>query len=180
MSLDVLTQVYEAQGRLAAAEPIAEKLQRCRLARQERALRKVSRKLGEISAAQNNLAWFLATSPRKEIREPKRAVELARKAVVLAPASASIWNTLGVALYRIGDLKGAIEALEKSERLAPDKHLADNGFFLAMAHWQLDQKSEARKWFDRAVKSMVKNQPENAELRRFRAEAEELLGIKAK
>ena len=51
-------------------------------------------------------------------------------------------------------------------------------FFLAMAHWQMDKKDEARKWFDQGIVWMGKNRPQDAELRRFRAEASELLGIK--
>ncbi len=57
-------------------------------------------------------------------------------------------------------------------------------FFLAMAHWQLGQKDEARTWFDKSIRSMDKNQPQNdlnqrqiEDLRRFRAEAAGLLGI---
>ena len=46
-----------------------------------------------------------------------------------------------------------------------------------MAHWQLGEKEAARKWYDQAVAWMDKNQPNNEELRRFRAEAAELLGV---
>jgi hypothetical protein len=46
-----------------------------------------------------------------------------------------------------------------------------------MAHWQLGDRDEARKWYDRAVAWMEKHQPKNEELRRFRTEAEELLRI---
>jgi hypothetical protein len=60
-------------------------------------------------------------------------------------------------------------------------------FFLAMAHWQQGEKVEARHWYDRAVRWMEKNKqllentkPHQAELRRFRAEAAELLGIEEK
>ena len=53
-------------------------------------------------------------------------------------------------------------------------------FPLAMAHWQLDEKVEARQWYDRAVEWMAKNNPQDQELRRFRAEATELLKIKDK
>ena len=117
--------------------------------------------------------------PDPQVHDPVRAVERARRAVRLAPKSAWIWNTLGVAHYRAGDWKAAIEALERAETLAPDLYLAFNGFFLAMAHWRLDEKDEARKWYDKAVEWMDKNQPQNEELLRFRAEAEELLGLKA-
>ena len=50
-------------------------------------------------------------------------------------------------------------------------------FLLAMAHWKLGDKAEARAWYDKAVEWMEKNQPKNEELRRFRAEASELLGV---
>jgi hypothetical protein len=50
-----------------------------------------------------------------------------------------------------------------------------NAFFIAMAHWQLGEHGEARKWYDRAVEWMEKYEPEDEELRRFRAEAEDLL-----
>jgi hypothetical protein len=53
-------------------------------------------------------------------------------------------------------------------------------FFLAMANWQLGKKEEARKLYDKAVQWMDKNQPKDEELRRFRGEAEESLGIRKK
>jgi hypothetical protein len=49
-------------------------------------------------------------------------------------------------------------------------------FFLAMAHWRLGDRDKARTWFGRAVKWMDAHQPQDVELRRFRAEAEALLG----
>jgi hypothetical protein len=48
-------------------------------------------------------------------------------------------------------------------------------FFLAMAHARLGSLAEARRWYDRAVRWMEQHQPDDLELRRFRAEAEELL-----
>ena len=104
---------------------------------------------------------------------------LARKAVELAPAHPDYPNTLGVAHYRAGDWKAAIVALEKSMKLrkgGDSKHW----FFLAMAHWRLGAKDKAREWYDRAVRWMDDNQPKDEELRRFRAEAEDVLGLKKK
>jgi Flp pilus assembly protein TadD len=125
----------------------------------------------------NNLAWFLATCPDPKLRDPARAVEAARKAVELAPQDSGTWNTLGAALYRAGDWKAAISALEKSVALAHDNQLAFNGFFLAMARSQLGQKGEARTWYDKAVAWMEKNAPRDLELVCFRAEAAALLGL---
>jgi tetratricopeptide (TPR) repeat protein len=126
----------------------------------------------------NRLSWILATAREKELQDPAQAVALARKAVELNPRSSSYQNTLGVAYYRSGDWNAAIAALEKAETLVPDKNLALSGFFLAMAHWQLGDKQKARIGYGQAVQWMDKNQPENAELRRFRAEAAELLNVR--
>jgi tetratricopeptide (TPR) repeat protein len=124
------------------------------------------------------LAWHLATSPAAKGLAPDRAVKLAEKAVQLAPQDGTVWNTLGVTRYRAADWQAARTALEKSLAL---RHGGDamDWFFLAMAHWQLGHKDEARKWYQQAATWMQKNQPNNAELRRFRAEAAELLGLPA-
>jgi hypothetical protein len=47
-----------------------------------------------------------------------------------------------------------------------------------MARWQQGDADGARAWYDQAVQWMDKNQPKNAELIRFRAEAAELLGVR--
>jgi serine/threonine protein kinase/predicted Zn-dependent protease len=134
----------------------------------------------ESAGSCNNLAWRLAIGADPKLRDPKRAVELAEKAVQLAPQAGTYWNTLGVAQYRAGNWKAAIEALNKSEEQFNSNELSFNAFFLAMAHWRLGAKEEARTWYDRAVAWMEKNKPQDEELRRFRAEAEGLLGIKKK
>ena len=117
--------------------------------------------------------------PPGELRDPDRAVELAKKAVELEPKEGTYWNTLGVAHYRAGDWKAAIEALTKSMELRNGGDSFD-WFFLAMAHWQLGDKPQARSWYDKAVAWMEKNQPKNEELIRFRAEAAALLGVNEK
>ena len=131
----------------------------------------------------NNLAWLLATCSDAKFRVPTAAVEHARRAVELDSNAAHFWNTLGTAHYRAGNYRAgnwraAIGSLEKAEQLSPDKHFGANTFFLALAHWQLDEKQPARKWFDQASEWMEKNQPQDDELQRFRAEAAELLGPK--
>jgi superkiller protein 3 len=129
--------------------------------------------------AHNVLAWLLATCSDASLRDPKRALTLAEKAVELDPNNWGYLNTLGAAHYRAGDWKGAIDALEKSMELRNGGDSVD-WFFLAMAHWQLGQKVKARDWYDRAVQWMEKNQAKNEELGRFRAEASELLGLNEK
>ncbi len=132
----------------------------------------------EDAACRNTLAWHLATCPKPGFRDPSQAMGLASKAVELAPAKPAYWNTLGVAQYRAGSWHQAIRSLEKAEALAPGRHVAWNAYFLAMAHWQLGEKEPAHKEYERALEWMERNRPKDEELRRFRAEAEELMGVK--
>ncbi len=125
----------------------------------------------------NGLSWLLATGPEPSLRDPAQAVELATKAVAQVPNDGSLHNTLGVAQYRAGNWNGAVASLGKSVELRSGGDSLD-WFFLAMAHWQLGDREQARKDFARAVAWMDKNRPQDAELRRFRAEAADLLGIK--
>jgi serine/threonine protein kinase/tetratricopeptide (TPR) repeat protein len=121
-----------------------------------------------------NLAWLLANGDEPKFRDPPRAVELAKKAVELQPQERIYLIVLGAAQYRAGDWKAAKATLEKSTALGQGGD-AFAWFFLAMAHWQLDQKEDARRWCGQAVEWMERNNKHNSDLRRFRAEAEELM-----
>ena len=75
--------------------------------------------------------------------------------------------------------KASIDALKTAMSLRK----GGNGFdrvFLAMAHWRLGDRDEARKWYDRAVGWMARKKPKEEEIRRFRAEAAALLGVELK
>jgi serine/threonine-protein kinase len=98
----------------------------------------------------NNLAWALATAPDERMRDLDEAIRLARRTLDLQPADPASWNTLGVALLHAGDPEGAIEALRESVRLQGDGHGVD-WLCLAMAHHQLGQAGEARRWYERAL-----------------------------
>jgi len=128
----------------------------------------------------NILAWRLATGP-VALRDPERALALARKAVALTPGRAMYLNTLGVAQYRAGQYAEAIATLEKSLAAAKGESDAFDLFFLAMAHHRLGHADQARACFDRAVRwwGEHKNLPAQyaEELAAFRAEAEAVLGL---
>jgi tetratricopeptide (TPR) repeat protein/serine/threonine protein kinase len=134
----------------------------------------------------NGLAWLLATCPEPKLRDPRRAVELARKAVAAAPRAGRYWQTLGVAHYRADEWKPAVLALDKAATLRQGGD-ALHQLFLAMAHWRLGSGDAARKAYDRAVhwlqehkKALEKDKPRAEEVRRLRREAEELLGLTKK
>jgi serine/threonine protein kinase/tetratricopeptide (TPR) repeat protein len=126
----------------------------------------------------NGWAYVLATLLEPKLRDPGRALSLAQETAELAPKNGMFWRTLGVAHYRTGNWTAARGALEKSIQLGFQR--SSSFFFLAMAHWRLGEKDKARGWYDRAVRWMDRNQPKSEDLRRFRAEAEELLKLKEK
>jgi eukaryotic-like serine/threonine-protein kinase len=143
----------------------------------------------------NNLAWVLATCADTKLRDAAQAVTLATKAVELSVKQgddrdkarslqfSNYWSTLGVAHYQAGNLKEAIAALQNSLDNAPTTdraYVCEDWLVLAMANWKLDRKDEARKLYDRAVDWIVKTKPKEEEIRRFRAEAAELMGIEVK
>ncbi len=132
-----------------------------------------------VASGLNGVAWVLATHAEPARRDPVRAVRLANEAIGLNPQEGSFRNTLGAALYRAGRWNDAIAAFDKSMEMCKGGDSSD-WFFVAMARWRLGEKDKAREWYDRAVHWMDKNQPKNGELRRFRAEAAELLGLKEK
>jgi tetratricopeptide (TPR) repeat protein len=146
----------------------------------------------------NELAWFLATCPDVGFRNPKEAVALANQAVkgvpekepwrALGVVDYSPWQvrrTLGVAFYRNGEWNKASEYLQKAVDLRPREAGAPRDpagcFFQAMAKWQLQDKRSTQSWYDSAVNGMKKmDRLNDEELRRFREEAEQLLGIDPK
>jgi tetratricopeptide (TPR) repeat protein len=136
------------------------------------------------AGAHNSLAWLLATCPDAKLRDPGRAVELARKAVLLAPNDKNNWGTLGAAQYRAGDWKAAVATLEKARELSGGGDAYD-WLFLAMAHRKLGNADESLMAYDRAIEWLEKNKAmlekdknQAEELRRFRSEAEDVLELK--
>jgi serine/threonine protein kinase len=122
------------------------------------------------------LAWRMAMSPVATRCDPGRPVEPAEEAARFADPCPMHSDALGIVQYRAGDWRAAVDTLEKSI----DVRLRRNGadlFCLAMAHWRLGEEGQARKWHRQAVQWMDGNSPNDPELRRYRAQAEALLGL---
>ena len=115
------------------------------------------------------------TTPVPALRDPKRAVTLAEKAVAENPYSADFWNTLGVAQYRAGNWKEAISSLERSRELGSGGGKSSN-FFLAMAEWQLGHKDAAEDWYQKSITWMEANASTDEEVTRLYVESEKLMG----
>lgn len=123
----------------------------------------------------NEVGWLLATSEVRALRDVPRALEFAEAAVRREPDNRRYVNTLGAACYYAGRWDDArVNMLRCLELDAPN---ACDLFFLAMACWQLDQKDDARQWFNEAVARLHRNHQTQAAAARFRTEAESLLGI---
>jgi tetratricopeptide (TPR) repeat protein len=128
----------------------------------------------EDPASLNRIAWRLLTCPDPRFRDLSLAADLVKQNLQLAPERGKHWTTQGVLQYRKGEWPQAVAALEKAVQLTQGGEAAD-WFFLAMAHAQQGDPKQARKWYEQAIAWMDTNQPNDAELRRFRTEAEALL-----
>jgi tetratricopeptide (TPR) repeat protein len=66
----------------------------------------------------NNLAWLLATTPDPDQRDPAGAIELAERAVRLAPAAAAVVDTLAAAYASARRFDEAAQAAQRAHSLA--------------------------------------------------------------
>ncbi len=129
-----------------------------------------------VALAFNGWAWLLATCPDVKLRNPQDAVTYAKRATALDPNEREIWNTLGVAYYRLGNWEEARSALYRSMELS-DEGDAFDWFFLAMIHAKFGHKERAHDWYDKAVQWSHERRPGNAELYRFQVEAAQVLEL---
>ena len=123
----------------------------------------------------NNLAWTLVIRPKRPRPEYDEGLKHAHQAVDLEPDYVH-QSTLALAEYRKGHWAWSLAASER----AMEQNNGGNAwdwFLMAMAHCQKGDKEEARNWFDKAVAWTEANAPENPDLRQFRSEAAELLGL---
>jgi len=164
--LDLLACLLARQGRKSAGA------QTFRQVRQ--LLEELTRNSSETPGHFQELAWFLATCPDESFRDPKVALQMAERAVALAPEQGDCWSALGIAHYRSGDWKKGETALQEAIRLRSGGGCAD-WLFLAMICHQLGELAQARQWFDKAAVWMEQNQPAAEDLTRFRAEAEAVI-----
>lgn len=122
----------------------------------------------------NDLAWLRVNHPDLSLRDPAWAVATVRLAVEQYPEAAAYWNTLGVALYRAGDDRAAVEALERSRDLSGGT--AFDEVFLAMAYARLGNAEAARQGLARAVLLAERDYPGHPELLAFCDEGYALIG----
>jgi serine/threonine protein kinase len=107
-------------------------------------------------------------------QEAQEALNLAQKAVELAPLEGACWGTLGAAQYRMKKYRQATETLKKSATLTGSNAFAE--LFLAMAQWQQGDRQGSRQTYQSAVARLDEDSSTDS-LMRLHAEAAELLGV---
>jgi serine/threonine protein kinase/Tfp pilus assembly protein PilF len=105
-----------------------------------------------------------------------RVLQQARAGLALDPKDAMAQLNLGSVLYREGEFD---EALEVLERLDEENEFNEPGvfFYLAMTHWKLGRREEARRVYGRGVARLEATFPNDPTNRRLQREAAELLGM---
>jgi WD40 repeat protein/tRNA A-37 threonylcarbamoyl transferase component Bud32 len=93
------------------------------------------------------------------------------------PASSAYRTTLGLAQYRLGKFQKERYQAALATLTGCDQNDPTTLMFLAMVHWQLGEKDKARAWFDKAIQGMEQGKQDDTDLKRFRAEAGELLRV---
>jgi eukaryotic-like serine/threonine-protein kinase len=130
------------------------------------------------SSVLNYLAWTYATAP-PPLRDPAKALVHARTAVRLTPDIGTYHNTLGVALYRLGQFREAVIELEKSLAVSRPPDSAWDLFFLAMCRVQLGDTDQAKLDFERACRLQAEAQAaagDVEELKAIHGEAADIIG----
>ncbi len=129
----------------------------------------------ENASGHNNVAWMLVGVPDDSWFDPRRGLDEARKAVKLDPNNPTFWSTLGVAAFRVRDWKTAVDSFKRSINIAGGS--IRDWCFLAMTHWKLENRDEARKCYDVALAASKNGPKDDPELRRFHSEAAIVMGL---
>jgi Tfp pilus assembly protein PilF len=129
--------------------------------------------------AAHALARLYAAGP-PSVRDPRLALPLALAAVDLPTPPDWAPNTLGVTYYRLGRTKEAVEVLERGRGRPAGNREPFDLYYLALCHQSVGDAPTAKHFFTRAEAARARPAPQlapelAAELRRLRAEAEEVV-----
>jgi Flp pilus assembly protein TadD len=131
----------------------------------------------------NNASWSVVRKPGAEAEAYRRALVLAETACRLAPSNGYFLNTLGVAQYRVGHYRQALEALSHADKLntaAFEGPIPADLSFQAMSYHQLGQKDKAQTALGQLRETMKKPRwAEDEEAIGFLREAEILVATPA-
>ena len=127
----------------------------------------------------NEKSWNIAKEKDASAEDYRRAVRWAEEGVRLAPSNPGILNTLGVAQYRVGACRDALETLKRSDEA--HSSLREGGYpsdvaFLAMASHRAGETDAARSYLER-LRTLMKHADfaDDAERTALLQEAEALI-----
>ena len=135
---------------------------------------KLAETLPENASALDRASWMVVRRPGADNAAYQRALRQAEAACRAAPDVADYLTTLGAAYCRVAKWQDASEALKRSVRL---RRGIDNGawWYLALAHWHLGDRAEARRGFEHFSRWLQANRPHDEELQRLRAEVAQVV-----
>jgi WD40 repeat protein/serine/threonine protein kinase len=133
----------------------------------------------ENAFALNDASWSVVREPDLPNERYQLALRQAQAAARVRPQDGAILNTLGVALYRVGEFQEAVETLSQSDQLNSkargESEPADLAF-LAMAHSKLGNQDEAKKFLGRLRAALSEPKRKgDAKSQAFLREAETLI-----
>ncbi|HVP09457.1 MAG TPA: tetratricopeptide repeat protein [Burkholderiales bacterium] len=126
----------------------------------ESSLKRLIQLRPDYAHAYNALGYSFADRNIR-LTEAKALIE---KALELAPGDFFIIDSMGWVLYRLGDLKGAVEQLRRAWRGRPD---AEIGAHLGEVLWQSGEREEAHRVWQEALKAAPENETLAKTLKRF-------------
>lgn len=135
---------------------------------------------GFLALTQSLVSAFHSTSlflRCPDLHDPEAALELAQQAMASDTASSARQRILGLALYRVGRYAESRQVLEEALERMTSSPPPTTLFFLAMAHWKLNQHDEARSYYDRGVARMETYLPGGPLKALQQEEAERVLGL---
>ena len=121
----------------------------------------------------SDLAWLLAAWPDGELREPRRAIELAMRSEKLESQPRN-WQICGLAYFHLNEWQKCVENLEKAAHLREGTEWPATmleWFPLALAHHHLGNADKAKEYFEKAKVWMADN-PDDLVRQNKRQEAE--------
>jgi len=121
---------------------------------------------------------FILNRDDDRLRDPPRAVEVARRIIELTGEKATYADLVGLARahYRAGDWEAAAIAADKALRAKSNGH-PQAQVLMALSHARRGDLAAARTWYDHAARWMDYHPPGHPDTRGLRAEAAALLGI---
>ncbi len=105
----------------------------------------------------NHESWQVVREPNRPAPDYERALRQAEQACQGEPKEGNFRNTLGVAQYRNGQYREALESLKASDQANQADHqgsMPADLAFLAMAHHRLGHRAEAANCLERLQKAM--------------------------